>query len=107
MERLTQRDGDTVLYVGHRCRYPGLDCAGNMRVAAVRECMDRLAEYEDTGFTPEELREVSQAFIDAARPVVEWIVELAPQVADTLLAAMQNMTPEQITKLLQENLQKN
>ena len=104
MGRLTQRNGNTVLYVGNRCKYPGIDQAGTMRVAAMRECMERLADYEDTGLEPEDMREVMQAFTDAARPVVEWIMELAPQVADTLLAAMKNMTLEQVTKLLQENL---
>lgn len=107
MERLTQRDGDTVLYVGHRCRYPGLDCAGNMRVAAVRECMDRLAEYEDTGLTPEELLQAKQAIAETIAPVIEQVTALAPQLVVAVRNALENMTPEQISKLLQENLQKN
>ena len=56
MERLTERQGGQVLYVGRHIKIPGLDCAGNMRVAAVRDVMDRLAEYEDTGLTPEQIK---------------------------------------------------
>lgn len=56
LERLTKRQGSTVLYVGRHIKIPGLDCAGNMRVAAVRDVMDRLAEYEDTGLTPEQIK---------------------------------------------------
>lgn len=55
MGRLTQRNGNAVLYVGNRCKYPGIDQAGTMRVAAMRECMERLADYEDTGLTPEQI----------------------------------------------------
>lgn len=58
--RLTQRNGNTVLYVGNRCKYPGIDQAGTMKVAAMRECMERLAEYEDTGLTPEQITKLLQ-----------------------------------------------
>lgn len=55
MERLTGRNQATVLYLGRYTKLPGMDCAGTMKVAAVRECMERLAAYEDTGLTPEEI----------------------------------------------------
>lgn len=55
MERLTERTQSAVLYTGRHTKLPGIDCAGTMKVAAVRECMERLAAYEDTGLTPEEL----------------------------------------------------
>ena len=61
MERLTARNGDSVDYAGHRRKYPGMnDEAGNMRVAAVRECMQRLADYEDTGLSPEQITALLQ-----------------------------------------------
>lgn len=107
MGRLTQRNGNTVLYVGNRCKYPGIDQAGTMKVAAMRECMERLADYEDTGLTPEELREVKQAMAEMMPQILERIVVLAPQMVDAIRTAMERMTPEQITKLLQEHLQKN
>lgn len=107
MERLTQRSGDTVVYIGNRTKIPGLDSAGSMRVAAVRECMDRLAEYEDTGLTPEELREVRQALTEAVRPVLQQIVAFTPRAAAAIRTALEHMTPDQIVKLLQVDLQKN
>lgn len=59
MERLTARNGDFVTYQGRRRKYPGYnDEAGNMRVAAVRECMQRLADYEDTGLSPEQITDL-------------------------------------------------
>lgn len=56
-QRLTKRNSTGVAYVGKHTKLPGLDVAGTMRVAAVRECMQRLAEYEDTGLTPEQIME--------------------------------------------------
>ena len=56
MERLTERQGKDVAYVGRHTKLPGLDRAGSMKVAAVREVMDRLAEYEDLGLEPEQIR---------------------------------------------------
>lgn len=55
MDRLTARAGDMITYTGKHTKLPGLDCAGSMRVAATREVMQRLADYEDTGLTPEEI----------------------------------------------------
>ena len=58
--RLTERTSTGVLYVGKHTKIPGLDCAGNMKVAAQREVMDRLAEYEETGLTPAQIVELLQ-----------------------------------------------
>ena len=60
-ERLTQRQGKIVTYTGRYTKLPGIDCASSMRVAAVRDVMDRLAEYEDTGLTPEQIVELLRA----------------------------------------------
>lgn len=59
-ERLTERQGDIVAYMGKHTKLRGLDSAGSMRVAATREVMQRLAEYEDTGLTPEQIVELLQ-----------------------------------------------
>lgn len=60
MQRLTERRGNTVGYIGRFTQVPGLDCAGSMRVAAVREVMDRLAEYEETGLDPEQIKTLAK-----------------------------------------------
>lgn len=61
--RLTKRTPCGVAYIGNRTKYPGmpeLNMAGTMRVAAQREVMDRLAEYEETGLTPGQIMELLQ-----------------------------------------------
>lgn len=60
MERLTARTGDQVTYTGKHTRLPGLESAGSMRVAAQRDVMRRLAEYEDTGLTPEQINQLQE-----------------------------------------------
>lgn len=55
MERLTERNSAGVGYIGKHTKLPGLENASTMRVAAVRDVMQRLAEYEDTGLTPEQI----------------------------------------------------
>lgn len=56
MARLTEIRDDTVYYTGKHTKLPGLDCASTMRVAAIREVMQRLAEYEATGLEPEQIK---------------------------------------------------
>ena len=59
-KRLTERTGTAVVYVGRHTKLPGIDGASSMTVAARRDVMDRLAEYEDTGLSPEEIMELLQ-----------------------------------------------
>lgn len=61
MERLTERNGTQINYLGRHTKLPGLETAGTMRVAAVRDVMDRLAAYEDTGLTPEGVQALLQS----------------------------------------------
>jgi len=58
MERLTERQGGAVGYIGrHSRRVPGLaEPAETMRVAATREVLQRLADYEDTGMEPSQIK---------------------------------------------------
>lgn len=61
--RLTAREPYGVAYVGNRTKHPGVnECnvAGSLLVAAQREVMDRLAAYEDTGLSPEQIMELLQ-----------------------------------------------
>lgn len=62
-QRLTARTPTGVGYVGNRTKYPGmpeLNQANGLRVAAVREILDRLADYEETGLTPAQIMELQQ-----------------------------------------------
>ena len=57
-QRITARTSGGVAYIGPRTKFPGiteLNQAGSLRVAAVREILDRLAAYEDTGLSPEQI----------------------------------------------------
>ncbi len=56
-KRLTLRNSFGVVYVGKHRKTPDMDVAGGVKVAAQREIMQRLAEYEDTGLTPEQIKE--------------------------------------------------
>lgn len=58
MERLTARQAGTVGYIGrHGRRVPGLaEPAETMRVAATRDVLQRLADYEDTGLEPHQIK---------------------------------------------------
>lgn len=60
MDRLTERRGTAVGYIGKHTRLPGLETASTMRVAATRDVMERLADYEDTGLTPEQIKNLLQ-----------------------------------------------
>lgn len=57
-KRITKRTTGGVAYTGTRTKFPGMDelnQAGSLRVAAMREIMDKLAAYEDTGLSPEQI----------------------------------------------------
>ena len=56
MERLTMSNGPEVRYIGKHTKMPGLEDASTMRVAARREVMRRLCEYEDLGLSPDEIK---------------------------------------------------
>ena len=57
MQRLTERTAaGEVAYTGKHTQLPGLEGASTMRVAARRDVLQRLAAYEDTGLTPEEIK---------------------------------------------------
>ncbi len=58
MERLTERQAGSVGYIGrHARRVPGMaEPAETMRVAATRDVLQRLADYEDTGLEPHQIK---------------------------------------------------
>ena len=55
MERLTRRINGVVVYVGAKNPYSTGQIPCEVEPAGVREMMDRLAAYEETGLTPEEV----------------------------------------------------
>lgn len=61
MPRITENRGGTIYYTGKHTKLPGLDSAGSMKVAAQREVMQRLAEYEATGLEPEQIHQLKEA----------------------------------------------
>lgn len=105
--RLTERTGNAVVYVGRHTKMPGIDGPSSLTVAARRDVMNLLAEYEDTGLTPEEITAAKLLIGNSMAPLVEYITAMAPQLVQATRAALERMTPEQIVELLQNNLQKN
>lgn len=61
MGRLTKRAGGTVVYAGGYKQYEGGDIPAEVSPQGVRELLVRLAEYEDTGLTPEQCAEYAKA----------------------------------------------
>lgn len=107
MQRLTQRTAGMITYVGKHTKLLGVECAASMRVAATRDVMQRLADYEDTGLTPEEIAEISRHYADAAVQVAQYVVENAPQIVQSVIDAIHSLTPEQIMLIFHDYLQKN
>lgn len=59
MERLTQRCNGVVVYVGTNNPYTTGQIPCEVEPAGVREMMERLAAYEDTGREPEEINDLA------------------------------------------------
>lgn len=60
MERLTRRINGVVVYVGAKNPYSTGQIPCEVEPAGVREMMDRLAAYEDTGLTPGEIKSMQE-----------------------------------------------
>lgn len=77
MERLTKRINGVVVYVGAKNPYSTGQIPCEVESAGVREMMDRLAAYEDTGLTPELVRETAELAIwvhdNGIEKIKEWI----------------------------------
>ena len=61
MERLTKMIDGVPCYIGAHKRHDE-EIAAELSIDAVREALLRLAEYEDTGLTPEQIREKRDGF---------------------------------------------
>ena len=60
MGRLTKRAGGTVVYAGRYKQYEGGDIPAEVSPQGVRELLVRLAEYEDTGLMPGEIKSMQE-----------------------------------------------
>ena len=116
MERLTRRINGVVVYVGAKNPYSTGQIPCEVEPAGVREMMDRLAAYEDTRLTPEEidmdheaaeqLRQLCQGCdLDRLEELAEAdkdgrLVVLPCKVGDTLWVARNPWTGELLKKPL-------
>ena len=66
MERLTKRIDSVVCYVGTHKQY-GEDIPAEVSTAGAREILNRLAEYEDRGIDPHEVKLVQETLVTAQR----------------------------------------
>lgn len=58
MDRLTTRIEDKVYY--SKGKYEPTTLIAEMVVSEIRECMNKLAEYEDINLTPEQIKELQK-----------------------------------------------
>lgn len=111
MDRLTARNGDIVTYMGKHTNLPGIESASSMRVPATRDVMERLAEYEDTGLTPEEIGIIKKQLLDELEPFVQTIVDAVPPlvaaVVEDLPTLVEQKIEQKIMELSRENLREN
>lgn len=68
MERLTTVLKDTVYYA--KGKWPPTTLCAEMEVWEIRDCMTRLATYEDTGLSPEQVLELKERIVPQ-----EWVGE--------------------------------
>lgn len=107
MDRLTARTGNDITYMGKHTKLPGIESASSMRVPATREVMQRLAEYEDTGLTPEEIDAIKSKCTEAVVHFVQNIVDALPQLVEAVAENMPALIEAKIMELSQENLRTN
>lgn len=91
MERFTRRAHTAVVYIRPEAQYQDTgDIPAEMSTPAIRAAIHRLAEYEDTGLTPEQitilasdkLETVADMLVDTVPTLVQAIVELLPQLVE-------------------------
>ncbi len=71
MERLTKRINGVVVYVGAKNPYSTGQIPCEVEPAGVREMMDRLAAYEDTGLEPREVSAIVKEWSDLCTVIGE------------------------------------
>lgn len=74
MERLTERfaSGDTLVSgCGDNCKHDFKYCDCLEDCPTIDEIVERLADYEDTGLTPEQIVEIDKLYAEQARELAE------------------------------------
>lgn len=107
MDRLTARTGNDITYMGKHTKLPGIESASSMRVPATREVMERLAEYEDTGLTPEEIGIIKKQLLDELEPLVQKIVDAVPPLVAAVVENLPALVEQKIMELSRESLRTN
>lgn len=94
MERITRRAYEAVVYIGPDAQYQTTgDIPAEMSAPAIRAAMHRLADYEDTGLEPEQIKnlanekyeQIIQILVDTVPQLVQAIVERLPQLVEAAL----------------------
>ena len=88
MERLTKRYDGVTTYIGAANVYDSGQIAAEVDTAGVRELLERLGAYEDTGLTPEDLK---RAFDEDA------VLKLAGQVLGVEPSSLRETRPRWIS----------
>lgn len=97
MERVTRRAGpDTVIYIGGHHQHTSGDIPAEINTAGIRDILKRLADYEDTGLTPQEIaalmnpaaQKMTDAIVEAIPQLVQFIVENAPKLVEAQAATL-------------------
>lgn len=89
MERLTERFSNgqaAVLACGNNCKYDFKYCNNHLEdCPAINEIYERLALYEDTDLTPEQMKQIDKAYSELAKELAELKKQLPPcKVGDTI-----------------------
>lgn len=58
---------DDVITCAEQCESLDIDCSK----CAIQKCFERLAEYEEIGLTPEQIREIDKLYAEKCKEVAE------------------------------------
>ena len=76
MERLTERFSNgqaAVLGCGNNCKYDFKYCNNHLEdCPTINEIYERLALYEDTDLTPEQMKQIDKAYSELAKELHDW-----------------------------------
>lgn len=65
-------EADSCNGCGEQCEAAGEVCGA----CAIQKCFDRLAEYENTGITPDQIQEIDRLYAEKCRELAECRKEL-------------------------------
>lgn len=74
MNRLTVRYSG--IHVGYKNKYNNSVLCSEMTVPQIRECMEKLAAYEDTGLEPEEVKQLNASDVSKEESSIKYYNEM-------------------------------